>query len=241
MQNLIEGLIHLGFTEYEAKAYVALVKLGPASGYQVAKESGMPRSTIYETLGKLGARGAVLTQTLGAQARYTAVPPERLLGRLEREFNEHRESLLQGLQQLSSAAEPRVGAWTMAGREVLFSQARQMIELAAKSVALLVGDDDELDRLLPSLQLARENGVRLTVLSPTPYDGGKVPVMVHPDGPRLRQATGHGFCLVIDGSEALIGEVDRSESAVWTSNSYLIHLLEWEFDHVMASARKRRP
>lgn len=237
---MIEGMVHLGSSEYEARAYIALVKLGPASGYQIAKESGMPRSTIYETLGKLVARGAVLTQSLGKQVRYAAVPPERLLGRLQREFSEHHDALLQGLKQLGSEAAPRVSTWSLAGRENLFCQARQMIEQAIRSVALLVGDDDELDRLLPSLHVAREKGVELTVVSPTPYDGGDVPVAVHPDGPRLRQFTGHGLALVVDANEALVGEVDRSETAVWTSNGYLIQLLLWQFTHGPAGSRQRR-
>ena len=44
---------------HEAKAYVALVAAGgPLNGYEAAKRSGVPRSTVYETLAKLVARGA---------------------------------------------------------------------------------------------------------------------------------------------------------------------------------------
>jgi sugar-specific transcriptional regulator TrmB len=38
------------------QGHMALLRLGPASGYQVAKESGVPRSTVYEVLAKLGTR-----------------------------------------------------------------------------------------------------------------------------------------------------------------------------------------
>ena len=38
------------------QGHMALLRLDPASGYQVAKESGVPRSTVYEVLAKLGTR-----------------------------------------------------------------------------------------------------------------------------------------------------------------------------------------
>lgn len=57
--------IHLlktvGLSEYEAKAYLALLSHGePMNGYEVAKDSGVPRSTVYEALSKLVRRGAAV-------------------------------------------------------------------------------------------------------------------------------------------------------------------------------------
>jgi transposase len=58
-QSVISELQRLGMSGYEAKAYVALVAAGsPLNGYEVAKRSGVPRSTVYETLAKLVGRGA---------------------------------------------------------------------------------------------------------------------------------------------------------------------------------------
>jgi sugar-specific transcriptional regulator TrmB len=233
MAVLVERLVEIGLTEYEAKAYIALLRLGSASGYQVAKESGVPRSTIYEILAKLVMRGAVLTQSFAEQVRYAPVPPEQFLGRLRREFQDSHDALLNGLSDLTETTAPPGNTWNLAGRRNLFSYARQMIDQAQQEVALLVGDDDELDRLLPQLQQARTRGVALTIISPTPYDAGEVLVAVHPQGPILRQAIGHGFTLVVDGREALIGEVDRSETAIWTTNGYAVSWALWCLKHTM--------
>ena len=81
MGSLVERWTTLGFTEYEAKAYVALLQLGTATGYQIAKASGVPRSMIYQSLDKLAARGAVLTQSSAELVRYAPVPPDELLRR----------------------------------------------------------------------------------------------------------------------------------------------------------------
>jgi len=57
-----------------------------------------------------------------------------------------------------------------------------MIERAQNEVALVVGDDDELDELLSQLQEARARGVALVVISPVPYDAGDVPIVAYPHG-----------------------------------------------------------
>lgn len=49
MQDIIQKLQSLGFSQYEAKAYVSLVRQGPTSAYQVSKESEfyVPASMKY--------------------------------------------------------------------------------------------------------------------------------------------------------------------------------------------------
>lgn len=65
MMNMSERLPRqlgaLGFTEYEAHVYLALLQHHTASGYQLSKASGVPRSMVYEALGRLAQRGAILT------------------------------------------------------------------------------------------------------------------------------------------------------------------------------------
>ena len=58
--DLLADLTKIGFTEYEAKVYLALLREYPATGYQLSKESGVPRSMVYEALKRLHGRGAAL-------------------------------------------------------------------------------------------------------------------------------------------------------------------------------------
>ena len=58
--DLMVSLAAIGFTEYEAKIYLELLRNNPATGYQLAKEAGVPRSMVYEALGRLRNRGAVM-------------------------------------------------------------------------------------------------------------------------------------------------------------------------------------
>jgi sugar-specific transcriptional regulator TrmB len=227
MGSLVEQLAAVGFSEYEAKVYVALQKCSPATGYQVAKESGVPRSTIYEVLSKLIARGAVFTQSFGEMVRYAPVPPDALLDRMRHEFEDTLDKLSDGFRHMAATPGAPGQTWNLAGRDNILAHARQMIERAQHEVALVVGDDDELDELLAWLQQAKSRKITLTVVSPVPYEDKSVPVIVHAQGQQLRHALGHGLTLVVDGHDALVGEVDRNESAVWTTNSYAVAWTLW--------------
>jgi predicted transcriptional regulator len=236
MANLVQRWTTLGFTEYEAKAYVALLQLGTATGYQIAKESGVPRSMIYESLNKLAARGAVLTQSFAEMVRYAPVPPEQLLSRMRQELDDNVEALSRDLKGIVKSGASSGGTWNLTGRQNIFAYARQMIERAEHEIALSIGDDDELDELLPHLREAHSRRLALLVVSTVPYNAGEVPVVVYPQGLRLRQAIGHGLTLIGDGREALFGEVDRSEAAVWTTNHYAVAWALWCLRHALAES-----
>ena len=104
--DALELLKAAGMSGYEAKAYVALLRAdGPVNGYEVAKSSGVPRSTVYETLAKLVARGAAFeVQGPSTGAAYVALPAEALIGRLDRD----RSVTIKGLADvLPTLVEPR--------------------------------------------------------------------------------------------------------------------------------------
>ena len=144
------------------------------------------------------------------------------------------------LPQVDTGSAAEDSTWNLAGRKNILAYARQMIERAQSEVTLVVGDDDELDELLPQLQEARARGVALVVISPVPYDAGDVSVVVYPHGQSLRQATGHGLALIVDASGSLIGEVDRSESAAWTTNGFAVALALWCLKREMAGLSESR-
>ena len=55
MPDAVTLLQELGFSEYEACAYQALLQQNPVTGYELAKVSGIPRPNIYPILQKLEA------------------------------------------------------------------------------------------------------------------------------------------------------------------------------------------
>ena len=50
---IMNNMKRLGFSEYECKAYLKLLEDFPINGYTLSKNSGIPRSRIYEVLKNL--------------------------------------------------------------------------------------------------------------------------------------------------------------------------------------------
>jgi HTH-type transcriptional regulator, sugar sensing transcriptional regulator len=47
LEELVQRLQALGFSQYEARAYCALLQKSPANGHEVAKLAGIPTSKVY--------------------------------------------------------------------------------------------------------------------------------------------------------------------------------------------------
>src|SRR5438105_5151870 len=80
--SVINALMNLGFSQYEARTYVGLIGREPLTGYAIAKDTQVPQPKVYETLGRLLERGAVL-RVSDTPAKFIAVAPARVLAQLE--------------------------------------------------------------------------------------------------------------------------------------------------------------
>ena len=92
MDEIIKELQKLGFSQYECKAYIGLLKHSPVTGYEVSKQTGVPRSMIYEVLGKLMDKGAVHIVP-SEPVKYVPVPATELMNRMRKDFEKSFEFL----------------------------------------------------------------------------------------------------------------------------------------------------
>lgn len=164
-QSVIEELGRLGMSGYEAKAYVALVAAGaPLNGYEVAKRSGVPRSTVYETLGKLVGRGAAYEVHAGeASVGYLSLPPSALLDRMRREFDSSMETLSAELPEVASPPQVRI-VHNLTDRDSLLARAEDVVGVARNDL-FLSGWPAEIEPLKPSVRRAEAEGVDVSVVS----------------------------------------------------------------------------
>ncbi|MCC6024161.1 MAG: helix-turn-helix domain-containing protein, partial [Thaumarchaeota archaeon] len=93
-EELVRALRKLGLSEYEARAYIALVELGEADASEISRRSGVPRTRIYDVLGRLESAG-IIQKILGSRpVVYSAIPPDRALEPLRRRlFDEVSEAI----------------------------------------------------------------------------------------------------------------------------------------------------
>jgi sugar-specific transcriptional regulator TrmB len=200
-QDVLEHLQRLGMSGYESKAYVALVAAGkPINGYEVAKRSGVPRSTVYETLGKLVTRGAAYEVKGAADATdYLPLPAEALLERMRREFDGSVEALKTALPKVVARPEAPLIHGLRDGKAML-ARAEDVVAGARGDLFLSVWPE-EARRLAAGVRAAAERGVDVSAVS---YGEDELKVgTVHTHEPG-----GLGYRLLVvvgDRREAIVG------------------------------------
>lgn len=82
-QDIKETLIDFGLSEYEAMVYLASLSLGPATVGEIAKQSGVKRTTVYPVIEGLKRKGIMNIQVKGLKKSFVAESPEKLEGIIE--------------------------------------------------------------------------------------------------------------------------------------------------------------
>ncbi len=159
--DILHALQQLGFTEYEARAYAALVAGGELNGYALAKASGIPRANVYAVAGKLVARGAAVRVERTAGAAYVATAPKQLLRDIDADRRRALGDAREALSRLSRERHPPM-VLNLRDDEVL-ERAGQLIEASATSLRIAL-QPTEAAHLAAPLRAARERGVAITTL-----------------------------------------------------------------------------
>lgn len=92
-------LREIGLSEGEIKIYLALLRIGEAKKTELAKESGVSSSKIYEVCSKLQKKGVIGTIVKDKKTHFQAMEPKRLLDF----FNEKTAKIEQQKKELEKA------------------------------------------------------------------------------------------------------------------------------------------
>ncbi len=222
MEERIQELLkELGFTTNESRAYLALLRASPATGYEVAASSDVPRSAIYTVLRGLETRGLV-NLLPGQPARYVPLDARRFVelqrGRQARALDE----LQVGLARVA-AAPADAPTWTLRGYDPVLDQARALVDGASSTVHASLWQR-EADALAEPLRRAAARGVRVLLFSFTRLPAVGTGLSYGIDESELEQYWTHGLILLADGARALIGGAERGEAnrAVVTEDEALL-------------------
>ncbi|WP_233870574.1 TrmB family transcriptional regulator [Paraburkholderia adhaesiva] len=236
--ELITSLIRLGFTQYEAQAYAALVGQAPLTGAEVGRRAGMPPSKIYETLNRLETRGVVLVNR-SEPVRYAAVPHRSLLDELRTRFNADLELAATALDRLPAQQEPGL-VWSLGGRDAINGAFARTILNAKRQIFAGIWDE-ELDDLGSLLEAAAARGVDTHVAiygkrvlnGPRTYDMAKCGASA-----RLRLSGRRLAVVVADDTDAVVAEFgDHSPDQATLTTNPVIALLAVEYIKADVSGR----
>lgn len=209
-----EKLEGLGFSPYEAKAYCALLIKSPATGYEVARESGIPSSKVYETLERLVAKGAATTLE-GDTLLYMPVPVHTLIDQLKRQAVMLADALEDEIAQLKSPRD--ILFWNVSGENALWAKAAGLIANAQNEV-LLQGWTQDIRRIENELQRAIQRGLKVSGV----YFGegtlaiGNLHRHKGRRGGQLRRE--RFFMLAVDARLSVTATIGRQTVGCWSGN-----------------------
>jgi sugar-specific transcriptional regulator TrmB len=222
-ETIFETLKNLNFTEYEAKAYLTLLEESPLTGYAVAKNSGVPRSRVYEVLDSLSIRGDILVSP-GNTPQYTPVPARELIKNRRRKAEENFELAEKSLAEFERSANDRENIWNITGRNEILDKVKDCI-LSAKKRILLEVWKEEFEELESELRQAAKRGVNVTIIAYGEIVSDFANVYLHYMGHEITEEYG-GRWLVISGddSEVVAGIVSlgKDSRAAWTRHVGLV-------------------
>ncbi len=160
-QALLADLQRLGFSEYEARIYLSLLKSPSVTAYEVSKETGLPRSNTYAALESLTKKMAVQPVSQNP-VRYVPVEPSALLGQWSREVNAVCGRLEAGLRHLEGESGLDV-VWTIVGQADITAKIGEMIDDAKEHVWIKAAED-VLNRHSEQLRKAAKRGVKILII-----------------------------------------------------------------------------
>ena len=221
--DILATLKSLNFTEYEAKAYIALLDKSPLSGYAVSLNSGVPRSKIYEVLGGMAARGEVLVSH-ETPALYTPLEPRELLAKRRRHAEQSFTQAEAALTRYGEAARYRAHIWNITGREAILDKVKETLRGAeVRILAEIWGEEAE--PLRAEMRAAAERGVEIIIVSYGKVDYDFATVHPHDSSEAITgEYGGRWVVLSVDDREVVAGTVSLGEDsrAAWTMHPGLV-------------------
>ncbi len=210
----------LGLTEYEARAYTALLSLGRAQPAKIARQSHIPRPKVYETLERLEARG-LATRTQLSPLEYAPLSAREYITRADREFRGRLEGLERSLARLAPEPAPEA-VYPLRGEAAVMALIEDIVMNATQSLHL-AGEPALVERLEARVQR-----------------GVKVSTAALQNLPAIAAEGQQPFLVARDGEAAVVAHLtDANDEAhgVHTHNPVIVRLVE---GYVALAAKKAK-
>lgn len=139
-----DKLKNIGLSKAEAKLYLSMIKLGSSTAGAITKETGLRKSTVYESLSRLLEKGLVSYVIKNNIKFFEAADPDMLVDFIDEKKRELEESkseikkIVTDLKSLRSQLKPHAEAHVFLGIEGFKTMRRDVLK-HAKGEHLLLG------------------------------------------------------------------------------------------------------
>jgi sugar-specific transcriptional regulator TrmB len=222
--RVTECLKSLGLTKYEARVYIALLKVASATASEIHEISGVPRASVYTVIDQLLDKGLV-SVSQSAPKRFAAYSPEdaitKLMDRIEMDAKYARDTLsLIYRERMSPGLGSEELIWNIYGIETIQKKLTDLISHAKSGIRIIAHPQILSPEVKQKLTTMADH---ISVEIITPQWTGDIPVKMnvyvieHPEIPKeLDKATemmAGGVC-IIDGRYVMVIVGVGNEDAV---------------------------
>jgi sugar-specific transcriptional regulator TrmB len=165
----VDTLRPFGLTEYEAKCFVALSRIGAGTAKEIGEVSEVPRARVYDCMETLAEHSLVDIQNASPR-RFRAAGTEEVIRVLDRRCTRRIERLENHLRRLEppGGSDDDGDVWVTEGDEEVAERAGGLIRDAEGELLLAVSVDGLLtDDVREALVAAAGRGVSITAGSPS--------------------------------------------------------------------------
>ena len=242
-QDARRVLRELGLTDYETRAYLALLERGVLTASQVSENAGVPYSKVYETLTSLERKGWIETGQ-GRPGRYYPKSPSEALAtrklQLEEKVRVWEKAVSSELQPFYERREIREkpDIWILRGEFSTMAKLREVLEKTKSElmVAAPVLPKALVDLVLPVLRELQSSSVKVLFMVSKQATVWNLKELRSVAEVRVRdQMFGGG--VIVDGKEAILflGE-EKPTLVIWSNHVGLVQFAKDYFQHLWDSS-----
>lgn len=223
----LNSMKELGFSEYESKAYLKLLEEYPLNGYTLSKNSGIPRSRIYEVLQNLIDKQLVFEQEEEKNKLYYPVEPDVFIRKVRARYDDLIEEVSRFAERVYREKKQDDRLVVIRGRQHIIGFLNMLIKEAEKRIAVSIWEE-EIRELRGELERAVARGVVLRGI----YFGEDNPFEVLVPHRRIKRYMAEKkeryIIIIIDGVHTISGVVSRGEGSrvTWTRDEGFIEISE---------------
>jgi sugar-specific transcriptional regulator TrmB len=236
-------LREMGLTDYETRAYLALLERGVLTASQISEEANVPYSKVYETLTSLERKGWIEMER-GRPGRYYPKAPSDALAtarmQLEEKLKDWERTIFSELQPFFEKREIREkpDIWILRGEISTVAKLREMLDNVKSELMVAAPTLPKalVDLVVPFLQRLKTTNVKILFMIPKQNTSWNIAELEKIGEVRVRdQMFGGG--VIADGKEAILflGE-EKQTLVIWSNHIGLIQFAKDYFQYLWDSS-----
>ncbi len=174
--NEKELLARIGLSENECGVYLALLRLGPLSAYEIAQKTGIYRPHVYDKIETLAKKGLVSHVQKGKKKIFSAAPPSKIMDYLKEQEEDVKKDIelleanMNQLNSLHNISKEDTNVQVLIGVEGLKLRLKDTYETPHKENLISGLDDAKYNEALPIFmpqyfKMLKERGIKERVIT----------------------------------------------------------------------------